>query len=302
MSRPGSDSDHAEEWRPLRKLPRALDHRKEILRRLAPGRPFVCLDYDGTLTPVAEHPDLAELSEGTREVLRRLARRWPVAVVSGRDAEEVRRRVGIEGIHYAGNHGLEMLGPRGRRETVDEPEAVVLDRAAAEVRRRISSVDGAWVERKRFGLAVHFRQADPEDRPRVLEAVHGVATGEPSLRATGGKQVVELRPDVGWDKGRAVERLVERVRAEDVGKEEPVVPVYVGDDITDEDGFEAVRDSGIGIAVRGEDDDRPTRARYSLAGPEEVRTFLSFLLESRTGERPGGGGRSGSPPDEPARG
>jgi trehalose 6-phosphate phosphatase len=91
---------------------------------------------------------------------------------------------------------------------------------------------------------------------------------------TGGKRVLELRPAIAWDKGRAVRWLLEIVAPAG----EAFAPVYVGDDLTDEDAFAAVRDDGVGIVVRGETDDRPTLASFALAGPVEVPTLLARIV------------------------
>jgi trehalose 6-phosphate phosphatase len=122
---------------------------------------------------------------------------------------------------------------------------------------------------------VHVRQVREELVPDVEAAVAGVAAADPRLRRTGGKKVFEIRPAVAWDKGKALLWLL------DVLELGPgVLPVYVGDDQTDEDAFRAVRDRGLGVVVRGEGDDRPTLARYTLRDTEEARAFLELLIDA----------------------
>jgi alpha,alpha-trehalase len=114
----------------------------------------------------------------------------------------------------------------------------------------------------------------PDDRvPEVRTAVEGVAAGHRDLRVTGGKKILELRPNLDWDKGRALSWLLEVLGLDRTD----VVPVYVGDDDTDEDAFRAIRDRGIGVVVRGEADDRPTAAHYQVGSPAEAARFLEML-------------------------
>jgi trehalose-phosphatase len=234
-------------------------------RRLA-----LFLDYDGTLTPIVERPEDAVLAEETRAVLRRLAGRHAVAVVSGRDLEDVRARVAVEGITYAGCHGFEIAGPRGNRvHAAAAAAAPQLAAAADQVARDTHELPGVQLERKRFTLAVHYRRAREADVPAVRDALARAQARHPALRVTSGKKVLELQPDVDWDKGRAVLWLIETLGLEDA------LPVYIGDDVTDEDAFRALAGRGVGIAVQ--DAPRPTAARYSLPGPEAVRELLSGL-------------------------
>jgi len=243
----------------------------KAIRAAAGGRPLALfLDYDGTLTPIVERPEDAVLAPETREVLRRLAARHPVAIISGRDLEDVRARVGVEGIHYAGCHGFEIAGPRGSR--VHEAAAAAapqLGAAADMVAHDTRGIPGVQLERKRFTLAVHYRRA-PEARVHdVHEAVLRAQARHPALRMTEGKKVWELQPDVDWDKGRAVLWLIETLKLEDA------LPVYIGDDVTDEDAFRALEHRGVGIAVQ--DAAQPTAATLTLRDPDEVRDFLAGL-------------------------
>jgi len=101
-----------------------------------------------------------------------------------------------------------------------------------------------------------------------------VAQAHPELRMTGGKKVFELRPAVPWDKGKALEFLLEVLEL----ISEDVLPVYIGDDETDEDAFRVARHRGLAIVVRGEDDKRTTAAQYTMSDPDEVRRFLEELV------------------------
>jgi len=243
----------------------------EALLRAAAGRPLALfLDYDGTLTPIVERPEDAALAPAMRDALRRAAARWPVAIVSGRDLEDVRARVGLPQLAYAGCHGLEISGPQASR--VHEAAAAAapqLGAAADMVARETRAIPGIQLERKRYTLAVHFRRVREADVPAVRDAVARAQARHPALRVDTGKQVLELMPDVGWDKGRAVLWLIETLGLD------ASYPVYVGDDRTDEDAFRALAGRGAGIAVQAAP--APTAAGYSLPDPGAVRELLAAL-------------------------
>jgi trehalose 6-phosphate phosphatase len=252
----------------------ALGERDHIARELKHRPAAVFLDYDGTLTPIIEDPAKAILPETTRRAIRRLALRCPVALISGRDVDDVRSMVGLDGLAYAGSHGFDVLAPDGSRHQHGDEFLQALDVAERDLRPTIQAVPGARLERKRFAIAVHFRQVGPPWVPELEEAVDRVAAAVSGLRKTGGKMIFELRPDVDWDKGKAVMFLMDLL-----GLPDEVVPIYVGDDETDEDAFRAIRPGGIGVVVRGEGDDRFTAASYSLGSPEEVRHLVDFLAD-----------------------
>jgi trehalose-phosphatase len=247
----------------------ALDHVQEIAgpdRRLA-----IFLDYDGTLTPIVTQPEQAVLSDSMRITLHTLASKVPVAILSGRDLDNVRRRVDIDGIIYAGSHGFDIAGPHGLRKQIATEFSPILDAVEKELREKFVDVPGALLERKRFSIAAHYRQADASDIIKVTQAVNGVIACHRELRKIAGKKVYELQPDIDWNKGKAVRWLLEAL-----GLEQPeVLPLYIGDDLTDEDVFRALERRGVGIIV-GEQS-RPTAARYRLEGPTEVERFLREL-------------------------
>jgi alpha,alpha-trehalase len=243
----------------------------DIDAEIGDRRPVVFLDYDGTLAGIAPSPEEAVLAEASRAVLLRLARRWPVAIVSGRDRADVEQMVGVDGLYYAGSHGFDISGPDGFTEQRGGEYRAGLEAAADEMEAAVTSLEGVWVERKLAAVAVHFRQGGPGSEAAVGEAARAVAARHPDLRVAGGKKIVELRPNIDWDKGKAVLWLLETL---DLAQDD-IIPVYVGDDETDEDAFRAIADRGIGVVV-GEEH-RPTRARYALADPDEVRNFLDRL-------------------------
>jgi alpha,alpha-trehalase len=271
------------EGRPLRELPSALGHADAIVAAAGDRRLAVFLDYDGTLSPIVDRPEEASLPEATRAVMARLARRLPVAVVSGRDLDDLRGRVDVPGLTFAGSHGFRVGLPDGR--VVDHEEAraawPALERAATRLAEALADCPGVQVERKRFAVAVHHRRAPAGVEPQVRRAASQVADAEEGLRMTEGRKIFELRPDLDWDKGTALDWILEILGLGPDG----VLPLYVGDDLTDEDAFralEAREPAGVGILVRGRQGHTRTLAHYALSDPDEVRRFLE-ALETRIG-------------------
>jgi alpha,alpha-trehalase len=257
-------------------LPDALASFGQLAGVVSARRPAIFFDFDGTLSDIVDQPGAAALVAGADTALRSLAALYPVAVLSGRGLDDIRERVGIPGLWYAGSHGFEMVGPDGvyhHNETAAQA-VPVLDEAAAALSERLASIPGVVVEHKRYAVAVHFRNAAPEAAAAVTAAVHDVGNRS-ALLVTSGRMVVELRPNIDWNKGKTLQWIVDQVAGE-----EPLLPIFVGDDLTDEDGFDAVLHDGIGIVVRHtEDGDRATGARFALDSPDHVRQFIERLVE-----------------------
>jgi trehalose-phosphatase len=267
--------------RPIRDLASPLDREPELESLLHAKTPAVFLDYDGTLTPIVERPEQAKLTDDMRRTLARLADRVPVAVISGRDLDDVRAMVALSGLELAGSHGFDIVDLEGRAHQHGTEFLPALDQAERELGPLLEPIPGARVERKRFAIAVHYRGVADEHVAAVEDAVNIVASRHPELRRTGGKKVFELRPGIEWDKGQAVIFLLGTL-----GLDRPdVIAIYVGDDETDEDAFRALRDRGLGVVVADEDDVRTTWARFRLPDVEGVRTFLEWVAERAASPR-----------------
>ncbi len=261
----------------VRPLPSALTDWREIADRIADQRPVVFLDYDGTLTPIVDRPELALMDDEARATVRALSDRLPVAVVSGRDATDVRALVGLAEIVYCGSHGFEIIGPDGleRRYATGFAFLPAIDAAEQALRAALAGIDGLLIERKRFSVAVHYRLVAESNVAAVFEAVGTARAAQPELRQMAGKKVLELRPDLDWDKGRAIFWLLETMGLDLAA----VAPIYFGDDLTDEDAFRALRDHGTGIGIVVCERPRRTAAHYRLADPGDVLKFLRKLAQ-----------------------
>jgi alpha,alpha-trehalase len=250
-------------------IPSALEHVQEIAR--SRHRIAVFLDYDGTLTPIVSHPENAWLSESMQQTLRSLASRVPVAILSGRDLDDVRGRVLVDGIVYAGSHGFDIAGTGGLRRELGAAYLPVLDKAETELREALDEIPGAQLERKHFSVAAHYRNVNENDAFRVALAVDAVAVRHLELRRMDGKKVYELLPDIDWDKGKAAVWLLETLDLDSRN----ALPIYIGDDRTDEDAFRALEKRGVAILVS--EHPQETAASYRLSNSEEVERFLGEL-------------------------
>jgi trehalose 6-phosphate phosphatase len=261
-------------------LPPLLSEPAQISDRLDDKRPALFLDYDGTLTPIVERPEDARLSTSMRRALHEAAQVMPLAVISGRDLDDVSALVGLEQVIYAGSHGFHIRGPDLQLELPQGVDALDdLQRAATSIEKRLKNVHGVRIERKRFAVAVHVRQVGDADLAQVEEAVDQARRNFQGLRKTGGKRVFELRPDVDWDKGRAVRWLLSELKLDDPD----LLPLYLGDDETDEDAFRAMRRMG-GIGILVAEDTRSSAADYRLRTPDEVEALLRHLTETERNE------------------
>ncbi|MFO8147980.1 MAG: trehalose-phosphatase [Bacteroidota bacterium] len=256
-------------------LPNALKKIEELFEIKGNRKITIFLDYDGTLTPIISDPDAAELPDDNRKIITDLSNSTPVAIVSGRDLRDLKSKIEIDTVIYAGSHGFDITGPDGL-EMVHESENEVtpaLDEAEKYLKEQLKEIRGVKIERKKFAIAVHYRNVDQKDVQEVKEAVQKEADRNDILKTGSGKKILELKPDIDWNKGYALDWLTEKLGWD----KEKYLRIYIGDDITDEDGFEALSDDGIGILVgtHGE----KTSASFALKNTNEVTKFLQYLKE-----------------------
>jgi trehalose 6-phosphate phosphatase len=247
----------------------------------------VFLDYDGTLSPIVDDPDAAYMSDTMRRAVRSVAKHFLTAIVSGRGRDKVFEFVKLAELYYAGSHGMDIRGPAKASRHAKAKAKRVLFQPASEFLPMIQQVHesllektkcipGAKVENNKFCVSVHFRCVDEKSWSALADTVKSVLNDYPRLKLTQGRMVFEVRPSIEWDKGKALEFLLESLGLADCAD---VLPVYIGDDRTDEDAFKALRRRGQGVGILVSKYPKETSASYSLQEPAEVMEFLLRLVE-----------------------
>lgn len=241
-------------------------------------KPVLFLDYDGTLTPIVKNPEDATLSDEMRSVLKKYSSKSPVAIISGRDMDDLKKMVDIDDIIYGGSHGFRISGPDGLYMEHDKSEKILPGFRRIEKRLHDlfkGRIKGVHIERKRYAIAIHYRNVAEKDVPLVVQEVELIIDQNPGFRKGEGKKVIEIRPDIDWHKGRAIVWILDRLK---LLENQEVIPIYIGDDITDEDVFKTLDENGIGILVGFHG--RLTKARYSLKNVYQVQIFIEMLTNN----------------------
>lgn len=256
--------------------PMVFSEESDVFDRLKNMEPAFFLDYDGTLTPIVQRPEDAVISDSMRKTLSKLAERFTVAVVTGRDLHDVKQFIRLNNIIYSGSHGYITSGPNGLHMEHDDSEKIitVLDKIEKELHEALDdSTEGVQIDRKRYAIAVHYRNAREKDISTVNDAVDQMLKRHPEHIRGEGKMVVEIKPDIDWHKGKAVLWIMEAL---EIHENKNVIPVFIGDDVTDEDAFKAIKGKGIGILV--ENHGQPTAADYSLKNVYQVERFFDTII------------------------
>lgn len=235
---------------------------------------FVFSDFDGTLVPIKDSPSECFLEPSIKKILSLLAHhhRVTIGIVSGRELGDLKTRVGIDGIIYAGNHGLEIEGPGF---SFREPIAVAMITELQNLSRVLSGeligIPGALIEDKKLSISIHYRKVDPREVPQLIETTRRAVASSPIARQLvmkSGKMILEIRPDVKWHKGTAATWLTKKSTTGSVP-----VTIFIGDDETDEDAFASLSDQ-ITICVGMS---RKTMAKYVTVAHGDVLAFMTWL-------------------------
>jgi trehalose 6-phosphate phosphatase len=250
-----------------------FEHWPEIVAKIRERKSvFLALDYDGVLAPIAAQPDLALLPPINRELLERLVKyqQVKVAVISGRAMGDVRNHIRVPSIAYAGNHGAEIdLNGMQESHVGVENYRPQLVEMRTQLEMVFGDIPGILLEDKGSGIGLHYREVDPVSLPEFKERFNNWCKGLPdSLVIVHAKMMYEVRPKVAWNKGNAVWHVWQRLAPS-------ALPICLGDDLTDEDGFKALLGQGINIYV-GEE--RQSYAEYILHSQSDVTLFLRQLL------------------------
>jgi len=234
---------------------------------------FLFLDFDGTLVPIQNDPTKCVLSPKIKGQLEAIALSGKacIAILTGRTVSDVRDRVNIQDVYYGGNHGIEISGPRVN---YTHPDALsgkdIIDKVCREIEQEIGNIEGAFIEKKKFGFTLHYRMANKEDKALIKRTFYKIISESPDPQAFSvlrGKKVLELAPNVSWDKGIAALFILQELKRN-------YLPIYVGDDLTDETAFKTLNEDGITIRVGRS---KKTAAKYYLKGQWEVSRFLKHI-------------------------
>ncbi|CAN6460762.1 unnamed protein product [Victoria cruziana] len=247
------------------------------------------LDYDGTLSSIVDDPDQAFMSDEMRHTVKEVARYFPTAIISGRCCDKVFEFVGLTELCYAGSHGMDIMCPTkdcpflhdhpnyvsfihntGKEITLFQPASEflpIIEEVFKALIESTSTIEGVKVENNKFCVSVHYRLVEVEKWVEVARCVIDVLSPYPRLRLSSGRKVLEIRPMINWDKGRAVKFLLDSLG---LGSTNNVFPIYIGDDCTDEDAFEVLRERGQGCGILVTSVPKETNAFYSLRDPDEV--------------------------------
>jgi len=251
----------------------------EVESLLRPGF-FLLSDYDGTLTPLVGRPQDAKLPDDVRQLLILLAESHPVGIISGRSLKDIKRIVDVANIYYAGNHGLEIEGP-GIRFVKNGAESVkpIISQICSTLGRELKHFKGVIIQNKGITASVHYRLVTGgkhREVRRIFNSVVKPYLSRGGIKVLRGKKVLELLPDLSWGKGEAVKLLIDTVRRE----KGEVVPIYMGDDLTDESAFRIINEIGISILVS--EGRRKSNAQYFLRNTGEVWEFMRRIARGRS--------------------
>jgi trehalose 6-phosphate phosphatase len=246
-----------------------------ILKSKSGRKIALFLDFDGTLVPIQKDPEQCFLSKKFKNQLLALSdsQCCYLIILSGRSLSDIKKRIGIRQIYYGGNHGLDISGPNLK---FTHPKALTSRLAIEQIKRQlekaIANIDGAWLENKKYSVSLHFRSVKKENIPlikKVFNTVTNKLIEERRLNVLKGKKVIELTPNASWDKGSAALWILKQLK-------DKCVPIYAGDDQTDETAFRALAKKGITVRVGKS---KKTVAKYYLKSHWEVLRLLNEILE-----------------------
>lgn len=255
---------------------------KVILKKLKSRENiFLFLDYDGTAVPIKKVPQLARLHPNRRRLLEKISKKIPVAVVSGRSLQNIKNILKIKRVHLVGNHGLE-ISCRGK--VWIHPQALsmmsFLKKKLKKIEERVSHLKGVVLEDKGLSGSVHYRLLKPKLH-EVLKSIveeEVVKSGE-KLKIRKGKKVIEIRPNIDWDKGKSVKKLTSLMNLK-----RNFLRIYIGDDETDEDAFRIFGEKDITVLVGRK---KNSLAKFRLNNVEEVWAFLKKLSKNLKNQQEG---------------
>jgi trehalose 6-phosphate phosphatase len=250
---------------------------EDVFKLLREKRPAIFLDYDGTLSPIVPRPEDAIIPDEMKQTLQQLAGMFTVAIVTGRDKDDVENLVGLNELVYAGSHGYIISGPNGLFMEHEDSKNIIpkLDEIEDEIKKELTErTEGTQLDRKRYAIGIHYRNARKEDEAVVHEIANAMINKYKGFKIGAGKKILEIKPDLDWHKGKAVDWILKALK---LSGQKDIIPLFIGDDMTDEDAFKTLQDKGIGILVGGHG--KKTAATYALKNVFQVNEFFKKLIE-----------------------
>ncbi len=245
-----------------------FDHIENIQNNLAGKSLLLCLDYVGTLSPIVATPDIAYLGADVQALLLQLKKVVRLAIVSGRQIEDIKGLVGIKDIIYVGNHGAEIWD--GEKIAVSQhlsADKLLLNEFQIRLQNALCGLPQILIEDKGATLSVHFRNLKIRELAAFLIVFEETAKDfKDVFRITSGKKVFEVRPKELWNKGDAINWMRKKIAPDDY-------IIYVGDDTTDEDAFGVIKSTGMPISIGC-----MPEADYYLKSQGEIKAFLELIL------------------------
>ncbi|HHT9146727.1 MAG: trehalose-phosphatase [Candidatus Brocadiaceae bacterium] len=262
-----------------------FDHIQNVNELFKTNTKIILLtDYDGTLTPIQESPDLAILSEEVRQILVKcsLDRTFFLGIITGRSLKQIKKLVNIPKILYAANHGIELEGPGIRFSSPEAKKARCnLWHIYMRLFQALHHIEGVYLEDKGYTVSLHYRLVkkakDVEFIAKTLTSITKPYVERNAIFLSTGKMVYEIRPPVTWNKATTIQWLLTNYFPLNFG--ENTLLIYLGDDKADIEVFHALKNKELTIFV-GNPLDTST-AEYYVHSPEEVRVFLEHLYEQK---------------------
>lgn len=237
---------------------------------------LLMLDFDGTLVPIVDDPADCYLSPEVRRYLSMVChtKGFAVAVISGRSLSDIKKRVSVKGLYYSGSHGLEISGPAFN---FVHPDAVrmrpVIDGLRKSVAKNMGRTEGLIIEKKPFSFSCHYRMMEKRNVGRTTKKLIALLSQDSvheHITVMRGKKVIEAIPRIDWSKGNAVQVIMDCLRRK-------FMPIYVGDDTTDEFAFRVLNDVGLTVRICRS---RKSSARYYLKEQKEIVPFLAYVYDA----------------------
>jgi trehalose-phosphatase len=253
---------------------------EQILAEIKGKKIYLFLDYDGTLTPVTDTPAGMDISDKVRALIQEMLLTPDITpvIISGRSLPDLKSKIKIPCMIYAGNHGLEMDSCGLYVNFAhNENYKAIIENIEYALRQDLRDVKGVVLENKGMALAVHYNLAAAENIPAIINKFNEISKSlvdGNKFRIKAGNKVLELVPAVAWDR----EKFVQWLLATDSGDTSAKAALYFGDGLTEEQDFKAIGAKAYTVLVGTP---RNSAAQYFLRDPQDIVNILSKLVENK---------------------